>query len=44
MRSGLEMGVKQEDWGEAARRANNLSELELTLGEVAEALGTPRVA
>ncbi|MBS1786786.1 MAG: ATP-binding protein [Acidobacteria bacterium] len=34
MRAGLEMGVKQENWREAARRASNLSELELTLGLV----------
>ena len=39
MRAGLEMGVKQENWGEAARRAGNLSELELTLGELAGAVG-----
>jgi len=39
MRAGLEMGVKAKDWGEAARRATNLSELELTLGEVAGAVG-----
>jgi hypothetical protein len=38
MRAGLEMGVRQENWAEAARRANNLSELELTLGEVAAAV------
>jgi hypothetical protein len=39
MRAGLEMGVKQENWKAAAIRANNLSELELTLGEVAGAVG-----
>lgn len=39
MRTGLEMGVKQEDWKEAALRASNLSELEQTLGEVAGAVG-----
>ena len=33
------MGVRAKDWGEAARRASNLSELELTLGKVAEAVG-----
>ena len=38
MRAGLEMGVKQENWSEAARRASNLSELELTLGDVAAAV------
>ena len=39
MRAGLEMGVKQEAWEECARHASNLSELELTLGAVAEAAG-----
>ncbi len=39
MRAGLEMGVKQENWKGAAIRASNLSELELTLGEVAGAVG-----
>ncbi|MGH9849619.1 MAG: hypothetical protein ACREBD_07140, partial [Blastocatellia bacterium] len=39
MRAGLEMGVKQENWKSAAIRASNLSELELTLGEVAGAVG-----
>ena len=39
MRAGLEMDVKQEDWKNAAIRASNLSELELTLGEVAGAVG-----
>ena len=38
MRTGLEMRIKQEAWKSAARVANNLSELELTLGEVAEAM------
>jgi hypothetical protein len=42
MRVGLEMGVKAEDWCAAARRANNLSDLELTLGEMASAGGTRR--
>ena len=32
LRAGLRMGVKREDWKEAAIRANNLSERELTLG------------
>jgi tetratricopeptide (TPR) repeat protein len=35
MRAGLEMRVKQEVWKSAAIIASNLSELELTLGEVA---------
>jgi len=39
MRAALEMGVKVKDWGEAARRASNLSELELMLGEVTGAVG-----
>ena len=39
MRAGLEMRIKQEVWDEAARYAGNLSELELTLGEVAGAVG-----
>jgi hypothetical protein len=38
MRAGLEMRTTQELWMNAARFANNLSELELTLGEVAGAV------
>ena len=38
MRAGLEMGVEQENYKEAAIRASNLSQLELTLGEVADAV------
>ena len=38
MRAGLEMAIKQDDWQNASRAAGNLSELELTLGEVAGAL------
>ncbi|MDS4060405.1 MAG: hypothetical protein RKP73_17830, partial [Candidatus Contendobacter sp.] len=38
MRAGLEMGVKQANWKEAAIRASNLSELELTLGDAAAAV------
>jgi tetratricopeptide (TPR) repeat protein len=38
MRAGLEMGIKQKGWKNAARSAGNLSELELTLGEVAGAV------
>ncbi len=38
MKAGLEMGEQQEDWAESARRASNLSELLLTLGEVSEAV------
>jgi hypothetical protein len=33
------MGVQQENWKSAAARASNLSELKLTLGEVAGAVG-----
>jgi len=39
MRAGLDMGIKARDWKEASLRASNLSELELTLGEVAGAVG-----
>ncbi len=39
MRAGLELAVKQETWKQAAQGASNLSELELTLGEVAGAVG-----
>jgi tetratricopeptide (TPR) repeat protein len=39
MRAGMENYAKQEKWKEVAITANNLSELELTLGEVAEAVG-----
>ena len=43
MRAGLEMRIKQQDWKreewmQAAISASNLSELELTLGEVATAV------
>ncbi len=38
MRAGLEMRIEQEDWKNASISAGNLSELELTLGEVAGAL------
>jgi len=38
MRAGLEACVKQEDWKQAAIGASNLSELELTLGDVADAV------
>jgi tetratricopeptide (TPR) repeat protein len=39
MRAGLKMSLKQEGWKTAAAIASNLSELELTLGEVATAMG-----
>ncbi|MEM9555124.1 MAG: hypothetical protein AAGC60_12790 [Acidobacteriota bacterium] len=38
MRVGLERAVAGEDWRNAAIRAGNLSELELTLGDVDEAV------
>jgi hypothetical protein len=38
MRAGLEMGVQAMDWSQASRRAGNLSELELMLGDVAGAV------
>ena len=38
MRSGVEGAVRLEDWENAAIRASNLSELELTLGAVAGAV------
>ena len=37
MRAGLELDIKQAAWNGAARMANNLSELELTLGAMREA-------
>src|SRR6185295_15640380 len=39
MRAGLPIEVKREDWKNAAIRASNLSELELTLGDVPGAVG-----
>ncbi len=39
MGAALKLSIKQEDWVKAARYASNLSELELTLGEVAVAVG-----
>jgi len=38
LRAALEMGIKQKNWTNAAIRASNLSELELTLGEVTKAV------
>jgi nucleoside phosphorylase/tetratricopeptide (TPR) repeat protein len=38
MRAALEMRVNAENWREAATSASNLSELELTLGELAAAV------
>jgi hypothetical protein len=39
MRAGMEARVKLEQFDQAAISASNLSALELTLGEVAEAVG-----
>ena len=39
MQASLEMRVNQENWRQAAIDAHNLGELELTLGEVAGAVG-----
>ncbi|MEO8382804.1 MAG: hypothetical protein ABI779_24310 [Acidobacteriota bacterium] len=39
MRAGLEIYITQENWNNAAISASNLSELELTLGELAVAVG-----
>lgn len=39
MRAGMKAHIKQEDWTNAATSSSNLSELELTLGEVAGAVG-----
>ncbi|MFN7928037.1 MAG: hypothetical protein U0Y68_08830 [Blastocatellia bacterium] len=38
MRASLEMSVKQENWKSAAIRVSNLSELELTRGDLAGAV------
>ena len=38
MRAGLEADVNAEDWKNAARQASNLSQLQLTLGEVGRAV------
>jgi tetratricopeptide (TPR) repeat protein len=38
MRAGLDMRIEQDDWNNAARGAGNLSELEMTLGNVGSAL------
>jgi hypothetical protein len=38
MRAGMKLAAKQENWADAARGSGNLSELELTLGEVAGAV------
>jgi tetratricopeptide (TPR) repeat protein len=38
MRAGLSLGIEQENWGNAAIAASNLSDLSLTLGKVADAV------
>ena len=40
MQAGEDMSVEQEDWKGAAQDASNLSELQLTLGEVAAAVAS----
>ncbi|CAK8719166.1 MAG: hypothetical protein CDV28_1266 [Candidatus Electronema aureum] len=42
MQAGLEMGIQQEDWKGAAAAASNLSELYLTVGDVAQAVAAGR--
>jgi tetratricopeptide (TPR) repeat protein len=42
MRAGLEMAVRLKDWKNAAIRASNLSELELTLGRLPDAVSDAR--
>jgi tetratricopeptide (TPR) repeat protein len=42
MRTSLQIDISQQDWYNAARVANNLSELYLTLGDVAQALSYAR--
>ena len=44
MRVGLEMAVEAKDWKNAAIRASNLSELEVTLGLLGEAVASARRA
>jgi hypothetical protein len=39
MRAGIPIKVRRKDWRNAATNSSNLSELELTLGEVAAAVG-----
>ena len=37
MQAGLQANIAQEDWQNAAIAASNLSELSLTLGDIAQA-------
>ena len=42
MQAALESGIVQEDWSNAARQANNLSELFLSSGDLPLALESAR--
>lgn len=42
IRAGLEMAVQQKDWKNAAAAASNLSELEMTLGQLTDAVADAR--
>lgn len=44
MRAGLEVRLQQQDWQNAARAASNLSELEVTLGRLSDAVTDARRA
>ena len=44
MRASEDMSVKQEDWKGAAQDASNLSELQLTLGEVQSAVASAELS
>jgi tetratricopeptide (TPR) repeat protein len=44
MRASLEMRIQQQDWKDAAIVASNLSELEVTLGRLADAMTDARQA
>lgn len=38
MRTGIRMGIQSREWNEVSRRTNNLSELYMTLGDLASSL------
>ncbi len=42
MRAGLEMTIQQKDWRNAAAAASNLSQLEVTLGRLTDAVANAR--
>ena len=44
MRASLALAIEQQDWSLAAVRAKNLSELELTMGSISEAIAVARNA